>query len=332
MQAATNEVMSKKKQKLMRIATYSSVVTASLIIVVKVSAWIYTDSLSLLASLADSTLDVISSVINMLALHYALQPADENHRFGHGKAEDIAAFAQSAFIAGSALFIVIQAIGRAIDPHPLQNEPIGIAVMLVSVTLTLFLVTFQKYVVKQTGSSLVKADLLHYSMDLVVNAMVICSLVASMYFGLGWVDTILAFIISAYIFRGAWGVGRPAFDSLMDAEMPESDRAKIIECVLANKNVHGMHDLRTRVSGMMKFIQFHVELDGSMTLKSANKIADDLELSVGKLFPSAEVIVHQDPENDSDEESLQVCNIVPEKKKKSLITKTKSKITKGKKK
>lgn len=308
MQSYTDTLMSQKKQKLMRIATYSSVATASLIIIMKVAAWIYTDSLSLLASLADSALDLISSVINMLALHYALQPADENHRFGHGKAEDIAAFAQSAFIAGSALFIVIQAISRAIEPHPLQNEPVGIVVMVVSIIFTLFLVTFQKYVVKQTGSGLVNADLLHYSMDLVVNAMVILPLVASMYFDLGSVDTILAFIISAYIFKGAWTVGRPAFDSLMDAEMPKSDREKIIQAVLDNKNVHGMHDLRTRVSGMKRFIQFHVELDGSITLKEADKIAHDLELAVGILFPNSEVIVHQDPENDSNEESLQVSN------------------------
>lgn len=328
MDLTSGKINSKKHEKLMRMATYCSVFTASMIIIVKVAAWIYTDSLSLLASLADSLLDVVASLINMFALHYALQPADENHRFGHGKAEDIASFAQSAFIAGSAMFIVIQAIGRSIDPHHLQNEAIGIYVMLISMALTIALIIFQKYVVRKTNSGLVKADLLHYSMDVVVNAMVLVSLFASLYMEMGIVDTLVSFAIAAYIFKGAWEVGLPAFNNLMDAEMPDSDRAKIMACVLANSNVQGMHDLRTRVSGMTKFIQFHVELDGDISLKAANKIADDLELAVQELFPHAEVIVHQDPENDSKEISLQEGRVVPAKKrvvKKILKTKGKKK-------
>lgn len=304
MEVNTGKGISKNHQKLMRMATYFSVATAIIIIIVKVTAWIYTDSLSLLASLADSVLDVITSLINLFAVHYALQPADEDHRFGHGKAEDIAAFAQSAFITGSALFIVIQAIGRSIAPQPLQNENIGIIVMLIATVFTLALILFQKYVISKTNSSVIKADCLHYSTDIAVNGVVILSLIASMFMDIGVIDTIASFVIAAYIFKGAWSVGRTAFDNLMDKEMPDSDKEKIIECIFTNKHVKGIHDLRTRVSGVKNFIQFHVELDGNMMLKDADKIADDIEKNLENKFPNTEVIVHQDPENDSDEASI----------------------------
>lgn len=306
--------MSKKDQNLMKLATYFSVSTAVIIIIVKVTAWIYTDSLSLLASLADSVLDVISSLINLFAVHYALQPADDDHRFGHGKAEDIAAFAQSAFITGSALFIVMQAIARVIEPQPLQNEQAGIIVMLIATVFTLALVMFQKHVIKKTNSSVIKADYLHYSTDIAVNFVVVLSLIASMFMKSGVIDTIASFIIAGYIFKGAWSVGRTAFDNLMDKEMPDSDKAKIIECIFQNKHVKGIHDLRTRVSGVKNFIQFHVELDGNMTLKEADNIADNIEKNLEKQFPNTEVIVHQDPENDSSEKSIAPDNVLKSQK------------------
>jgi len=283
---------------LMKMATYCSVVTALVIIVIKISAWIYTDSLSVLASLADSVLDVISSLVNLFAVHYALTPPDKDHRFGHGKAEDIAAFAQSAFIAGSALFITIQGIGRSIDHHPLQNELVGVAVMVVSIFLTTGLLLYQKYVIKHTNSSVIKSDFMHYVTDVVVNIMVIFSLLSSSIMGAGVVDTIMSFAIAAYIFKGAWHVGKAAFDNLMDKEMPDSEREKIRECVLANPHVLGMHDLRTRISGINKFIQFHVELGSEISLKSANMIAHEIEEQLGLLFPNTEFIVHQDHERD----------------------------------
>ena len=314
MEITTGKAISGKHQNLMKAATYFSVATAVVIIIIKVCAWVYTDSLSLLASLADSVLDVFASLINMFAVRYALQPADEDHRFGHGKAEDIAAFAQSAFIAGSALFIVIEAIGRVIDPHPLQNESLGIIVMVGSMVLTIFLLLFQKYVIKHTNSGVIKADFMHYITDLFVNMMVIFSLFASSFMDIARIDTLMSFAIAAYIFKGSWKVGREAFDNFMDKEMPDSDRVKITECVLANKNVRGMHDLRTRASGMSKFIQFHVELDGDMPLKQADKISDELEHELAKLFPYTEIIVHQDPDSVNDEDiSLQHGRVVPVK-------------------
>jgi ferrous-iron efflux pump FieF len=292
-----------KHGNLMKRATYFSVFTAVFIIIIKIGAWIYTDSLSVLASLADSVLDVISSILNLFAVHYALRPADEDHRFGHGKAEDIAAFAQSAFIAGSALFITIEAIGRSIDNHPLQNELAGMAVMAVSILLTIALLLYQKYVIKLTNSSVIKSDFIHYVTDVVVNFAVIFSLFSSKFMQSGGVDTLISFAIAAYIFRGAWQVGKGAFDNLMDKEMPDEQRAKITECVLSNPNVQGMHELRTRVSGMNKFIQFHVELDSNISLKSANMISHELEEQLVALFPNAEVIVHQDHEHDENNQA-----------------------------
>jgi len=298
MKNTTKKPINEKHGNLMKLATYFSVATAFVIIIIKVTAWIYTDSLSVLASLADSILDVISSLVNLLAVHYALRPADEDHRFGHGKAEDIASFAQSAFIAGSALFITIQAIGRSIDPHPLQNEATGIIVMVVSIFLTISLLLFQRYVIKHTNSSVIKSDYMHYVTDVFVNLMVIFSLLSSRFVSSGIVDTIISFVIAAYIFKGSWRVGKSAFDNLMDKEMPDSEREKIKECVLSNPNARGMHDLRTRVSGINKFIQFHVELDSDISLKSANLIAHEIETQLEILFPNSEVIVHQDHEKD----------------------------------
>jgi ferrous-iron efflux pump FieF len=291
-------VIDENHGKLMRRATYFSVAVAMIIIIIKVGAWIYTGSLSMLASLADSVLDVIASLINLFAVSYALKPADDDHRFGHGKAEDIASFAQSAFIAGSALFITIEAIHRSIGQPPLQNEATGIIAMAISTILTLFLLSYQKYVINRTNSSVIKADFLHYVTDIIANFLVIISLVSSMLMGSGIIDTILSFAIAAYILKGAWQVGKGAFDNLMDREMPDSDRDAITNCVLSHKEIKGMHDLRTRVSGMRKFIQFHIELDGDMPLKAANMVALEIEGALGKLFPNAEVIVHQDHEND----------------------------------
>lgn len=286
------------KQRLMRRATYASVTVAVSIITIKFIAWLMTDSLSLMASLVDSVLDVASSVINLMAVRYALKPADEDHRFGHGKAEDIAAFAQSAFIAGSALFVGVEAIQRFISPTKLEHMDVGIAVMLVSIVLTAGLVWFQNYVIKRTGSSVVRADALHYQTDLLVNAMVIVSLLVSPYVPV--FDPVCGLAIALYIMKGAWGVGRQAFDHLMDKEFDEAEREKIIDAALSCEKVKGVHDLRTRRSGMRTFIQMHIELKGDLKLKEAHDVADAVEQAVLKEFPGADVLVHLDPMTDNE--------------------------------
>lgn len=290
-----NNFSAEKTAKLMRIATIFSVITASSIVCIKIFAWIMTDSLSLLSSLADSTLDILSSLINLFALHYSLKPADEDHRFGHGKAEDIAALAQSAFIAGSGLFITIESIARIINPQVVENAPTGIIVMVISTILTVFLVMFQTFVIKLSNSTVIKADSLHYKTDILVNIMVIISFFIVMVYDTYIIDSVIALFIAVYIFKAAWGVGKEAFDKLMDKEFDDDKRAQIIEIAISNEKVMGIHDLKTRSSGIKPFIQFHLELDGTLQLKEAHKITDIVEKSILEAFPGSEVIIHQDP-------------------------------------
>jgi ferrous-iron efflux pump FieF len=300
----------KQIQKLMKLASLSSVLVAATIVFIKLIAWIMTDSLSLLSSLVDSVLDIASSIVNFMAVRYALQPADEEHRFGHGKAEDIAAFAQAAFIAGSGIFIVVEAISRFITPRQIDNETIGISVMLVSSVLTVVLLAVHYYVIKRTNSNVIKADSLHYRTDLLVNILVIVSFISAMFWDMVIIDPILALIISVYIFKSAWKVGRGAFDNLMDREFSDDDRKKITEAVFACKGVKGMHDLRTRYSGITPFIQLHLELDGKMSLIEAHKITDKIETEILKQFPHAEILVHQDIEGREDL-PLELGRVVP---------------------
>jgi len=307
------KISNKEVAKLLRTATYLSVIVAILIIFIKLIAWFMTDSLSLLSSLVDSILDVVASTITLFAVSYSLQPADEDHRFGHGKAEDIAAFAQSVFIAGSGVFIFIEALGRLINPREISNEVVGISVMIVSSILTLGLLSYQKYVIAKTNSSAIKADAMHYKTDLLVNLLVIVSFICSILFNNTFIDPILAIIVALHIFKGAYSVGKDAFDKLMDKEFSDEDREKIIKCVLQNKEVKGMHDLRTRSSGIKPFIQFHLELDGDMSLKDAHTVADDVEMNILKTFPNAEILVHQDVEVKKELEPLK-GRVVPDKK------------------
>lgn len=279
---------------LMRRATYASVTVAALIILAKLMAWIVTDSLSMLSTLVDSMLDILVSLINMAAVHYALKPADDDHRFGHGKAEDIASFAQAAFIAGSALFITIEAITRLVSPHVVEHPRLGIIVMLYSIVLTVALLIFQRYVVLRTKSIVISADSLHYKTDLLVNIAVIMALLGSMH--MHYIDTLIALIIAAYIFKSAWEIGREAFNKLMDKELDEPTRDRIKAIILEHKHAKGLHDLRTRYSGMQLFIQFHLELDGEMTLHEVHHVSDEIEARILADFPNAEVTIHEDPE------------------------------------
>lgn len=287
--------------RLMRRATYASVATAGVLVVVKTGAWLVTDSVSLLSTLVDSLLDVAASVFNMMAVRQALIPADREHRFGHGKVEPLAALAQAAFVAGSAVFLVIAAGQRFVTPRPVQQGEVGIAVMLVSIAATLLLVTYQQSVVRRTGSLAIRADRLHYLGDVLVNAAVIVALVLWMRLGWRWVDPAFAIAIAAYILFTAATIARGGLDMLMDRELPEAERRRVVEIVRRHPEVVGMHDLRTRASGPQRFIQLHLELDGRMKLYRANVIADTIETEIQMAFPDAEVIIHQDPHGVDDD-------------------------------
>lgn len=284
-----------QKHQLIRQATLASIVASVIIIIGKAIAWWITDSVSLFASLVDSLLDNIISVVNFMAVRYAMQPPDKEHRFGHGKAEDLAAFAQATLILISGIIVLFQAVKRFVIPLPPSHETIGIMVMVFATIIAMILVIFQRYVVQKTKSPVVKADSLHYLNDILVNGAVIISLLCAHFMDIAWVDTVFAILIAAYIAYGAWEIGVKSFHDLMDHEFDDEDRERIKAIIASHPSVKGWHRLKTRSSGGKPFIQFDVELDGNISLREAHAIADAIEQQMMQEFPDADVTIHQDP-------------------------------------
>jgi ferrous-iron efflux pump FieF len=284
-----------RQAQLMKRATYASVAIVAVLVVAKTGAWLLTDSVSVLSSLLDSMLDAAASLVNLVAVRHALTPADREHRFGHGKAEPLAGLAQAAFIAGSSVLLVLEALNRLASPSRLAHAEIGIAVMVLSIVLTIALVAYQRRVIRATGSVAIDADSLHYQGDLLLNGSVILSLGLSMWLGWGLLDPVFAVAIAGFLLHSAWAISRKSLDRLMDRELPDADRARLRAIALANPEVRAVHDLRTRSSGPDLFIQFHLEMDGGMTLGHSHEVSDAVEREIMAAYPNAEVIIHQDP-------------------------------------
>lgn len=280
---------------LLRWATYAATATALTLVTVKVIAWLMTDSVALLSSTIDSLLDGAASLVNLLAVRQALQPADEDHRFGHGKAEPLAGLAQAAFVAGSGVLLLVQAGGRLLSPVAVKQGEMGMAVMAFAIVATLALVSFQKYVIRRTSSVAIAADSLHYTGDVLINGSVIVSLALTMWLGWDWVDPIFAIGIAGFLVFNAWTIARDSFDLLMDRELPDNERAKIAALARENPGVLNVHDLRTRSSGPQQFIQLHLTMDAKLSLWQAHAIGDEVEERIRAAFPAAEVIIHHDP-------------------------------------
>ncbi len=285
-----------KAGRMMRRATVFAVAVGLILIVAKLTAWLGTGSVALLSTLIDSTLDSIASLVNLLAVHHALSPADAEHRFGHGKAEPLAGLAQSAFIGGSGLLLIGEAAQRLWEPQPVTHGVGGIAVMGLSMVLTLALVTYQKRVIARTKSVAITADRLHYASDLMMNAGVIVSLLLSAHLGWTFIDPLFAMGIAVYILWGAGKLAWGSFNLLMDREFAPEDRTRIKAICEAHPLVRNMHDLRTRSAGQADFIQLHLVLDGEMSLRRAHDISDAVEAEIRAAFPRADIIIHQDPD------------------------------------
>lgn len=292
---AATRVVDPNASRLMRLATYASVLVASLLIVAKLMAWLATDSVSMLSTLLDSVLDVAASLVNLFAVRHALTPADREHRFGHGKAEPLAALGQSAFVAGSAVLLIVEVVRRLWRPQTVENGEIGIVVMIASIAVTAVLVLFQRHVIRKTGSLAISADRLHYLGDVLVNSAVIVALVLTQVLGWKWLDPAFGALIAAYILYTAWSIARSSLDMLMDRELPEEERKRIRSIAMANPQVRALHELRTRASGPSIFIQFHLEMAGELSLYEAHRIADQVENEILAAYPGAEIIIHEDP-------------------------------------
>jgi|TARA_R100000149_G_scaffold55962_1_gene25079 ferrous-iron efflux pump FieF len=294
----------KDNGRLMRSATYAAVGVAITLIVIKLVAYLATNSVAMLSTLVDSALDLAASLVNLFAVRQALVPADRDHRFGHGKAESLAGLFQSAIIAGSSAFLLFQAGERLLHPKPILAEQTGILVMLISIVLTLCLIAYQRYVIRKTTSLAISADSLHYVGDLLINGGVIAALVLGSSFGWLRADGIIAIGIAAILGYSAWQIIRAALAELMDEELGEEDRGKIKDIAMSEKGVLGIHDLRTRRSGQQIFMQMHLDIDGSISLRDAHSISDAVEIRLMQAFPEAEVIIHQDPIRTNDPSSL----------------------------
>jgi ferrous-iron efflux pump FieF len=284
-----------RKAKLLHLATVASVVTATVLILAKVSAWLLTGSVSVLASLVDSLMDAVASLVNFFAVRLSLQPPDKEHRFGHGKAESLAGLAQATFVAGSAAFLLLEAADRLIHPRELEQVGVGIAVMGFSIVVTLILLGIQRYVIRHTGSVAIRADALHYATDLLTGASVIIALLLAYYLGWSRADSWFAIGIAVYILYSAWQIGYEAAQTLIDRELPDAEREKIKALALSHAGVYGIHDLRTRQSGQQRFIQLHLEMNQALPLEKTHQVADEVHALICEEFPDSDIIIHQDP-------------------------------------
>ena len=280
---------------LMRRAAIASVSVSLFLVAIKTFAYFASHSVAMLASLADSALDLFASSLNMLAIRSALAPADAEHRFGHGKAEPLAGLAQGAFISASALFLVLQAVQRIITPEPLDNSIPALVVMGISIFVTILLVLYQRRVVAKTGSLAVEADTTHYASDLATNLGVMVALVVVTWLDWTLADPLIALAVAGVMLFTAFGVGRQSFNQLMDRELPDVERARILRIARSHPAVRDVHELKTRAAGLSTFIQLHLALDPAMPLSQAHVISDAVEQALLAAYPGAEVIIHQDP-------------------------------------
>ena len=281
--------------RLLRLASTASVVTAVILIVAKLFAWWVSGSVSMMATVIDSTLDAFASLVNMVAVYIALKPADEDHHFGHGKAEQLAALAQSAFIAGSAIFLILHAINDLTNDVEIDNEQIAIMVMAFSIVCTLVLLLIQNYVIRQTKSIAIKADEMHYRMDLITNLSVILALALAAA-GYSEADAIFGILIALYMLNSVRKVGWEAIQMLMDRALPEEELERIEKTILSIDGVQGVHNLRTRISGAVPIIQFHLDVQGDQSVRKAHDIGGNVKRAILEWMPDADVTFHLDPD------------------------------------
>jgi ferrous-iron efflux pump FieF len=279
----------------MRRAAQASVALASVLVTLKAVAWFQSGSLALLGSLADTGLDLLASLLTLGAVWYASQPADNDHRFGHGKAEAIAALMQCGLILVSAVAIAWRGTLRLMNPEPVQGVELGIGVSILAILGTLMLVAYQRAVVRKTGSVAIRTDNLHYESDLALNLAVIAALAAEHYLRWQGLDALAGIGIAVWLAWSAIRAARGALDMLMDREFPLARRADIVNLVQSHPAILGVHELRTRSSGLSEFIQFHIWVDPQMSVLAAHEIADEAEAKLQAAFPRAEILIHVDP-------------------------------------
>ena len=281
-------------------AALASVAMATFLMALKGYAAWQTASVAMLGSLADTGLDLLASLVTLYGVRLAATPADHDHRFGHGKAEALAALFQVALITASAAGIAwraIQALGRN---EPTTSAEFGIGVSIVAILATAVLLWYQRRIIRQTGSVAIMADNVHYQSDVLLNGSVIVALVLDQYFGWHKADPVFGIVIALWLAWGAFQASSTAIDQLMDKEWPEDQRAAFLEVAARQPGLKGIHDFRTRRSGSHDFAQFHMEVARDLTVGAAHDIVERVEHSLRDRFPKVEVLIHLDPEGHVD--------------------------------
>ena len=284
-----------------RRAALASVATALFLLGLKAWAAWRTGSVAMLGSLADTGLDLLASLITLYAVRLAAAPADVDHRFGHGKAEALAALAQVGIIAFSALAIGWRAVERLLARDTATHAEYGIAVSCVAILATFALLAYQRRVIARTASVAIETDHVHYQSDLLLNLAVIAALALDQYLGLPGADPLFGILIALWLLRGAWRGSARAVDQLMDREWPDEKRRRFVEVAARQNELKGIHDLRTRTSGARDFVQFHVWVDPAMTVAEAHRVMEEVEQRLEAEFPGTEILIHLDPEGQVDD-------------------------------
>ena len=293
-------------------AAFASIGVALFLLGLKVFAVWQTGSVAMLGSLADTGLDLLASLATLYGVRYAAQPADSEHRFGHGKAEALSALFQVFIIALSALAIFYRAIERLMNGEVTAHAEYGIGVSLIAIVVTLGLLAYQRYVIAKTKSVAITADHVHYQSDVLLNIAVIAALALDQYAGIVWADPVFGIGIAAALMLGAWRASTQAVDQLMDREWPEEKRQQFLRVAARHPELAGIHDLRTRTSGTQDFVQFHVWMDPEMTVAEAHRVMDEVEDKLAHEFPATEILIHIDPEGQVDREGVLPSHLAEE--------------------
>ena len=292
---SSHQLNRKEADKLKYRASVASISLATLLTILKLLASLYSGSLAVLSSMIDSLSDVLASAITFVAVKISAKPATDKHRYGYGKIEAISALMQAAFIAGSGIFVMYDAVTRLLQPKVIEQTNLALIIMFISLISTFVLIMYQKHVAKLTNSQAINADSEHYVVDILTNASIIISLIAIKVFNINWIDTLTAFGVAIYLLCNAYQLAKEAIDMLLDKELDPDIRHKVKDIIKSHNFVKGVHDLRTRNLGNDYMFELHLELDGNLSLYDAHDLSEMIEKDIINIYPNAQVIIHQDP-------------------------------------
>ncbi len=287
--------LTERNNRLKKLAASASVSLAFLLICLKLVAFLRTDSLSIFSSFIDSLTDLFASLISFAAVYFSTKPASQNHRYGYGKSEALSALLQAIFVAVSGIFVIFDGIKRFIYPVEITQTSFGIWIMLFSIFATCILVSFQAYVAKKTNSLAIKADMAHYTVDFLTNSSVVLSLLIVHFLGFVYFDILTALFISGYLLYNAYSLAKESIEQLTDKELSTEIRENVKNLVENSNGIHGMHDFRTRSLGDIYYFEFHIELDGTISLNEAHELTRFVEQKILEIYPNSQILIHQDP-------------------------------------